>query len=55
MSRVCSIRLCIVLVALSFPVCSAAGEPPWLQINSAHYTVITDAGEKRGREVALRF
>jgi hypothetical protein len=28
---------------------------PWLQINSAHFTVITDAGEKKGREVALRF
>ena len=56
MSRVCSIPLCMVLVALVFPICShAAGEPPWLQINSAHYTVITDAGEKRGREIALRF
>jgi hypothetical protein len=32
-----------------------AAEPPWLEIHSAHYTVITDAGEKRGREVALRF
>jgi hypothetical protein len=28
---------------------------PWLQIDSAHFTVITDAGDKRGREVALRF
>jgi len=32
-----------------------AAEPPWLEIHSAHFTVITDAGEKRGREVALRF
>jgi len=56
MSRVCSIPLCIVLVGLIFSLCSpAAGEPPWLEINSAHYTVITDVGEKRGREVALRF
>jgi hypothetical protein len=56
MSRVCSIPLCTVLVALIFPVGSpAAGEPAWLEIHSAHYTVITDAGEKRGREVALRF
>ena len=30
-------------------------ESPWLEIHSAHFTVITDAGEKRGREVALRF
>ncbi len=33
----------------------AATEPPWLEIHSTHFTVITDAGEKKGREVALRF
>ena len=32
-----------------------AAEPPWLEIHSTHFTVITDAGEKKGREVALRF
>ncbi len=33
-----------------------ASEPsPWLEIRSTHYTVITDAGEKKGKEVALRF
>jgi tetratricopeptide (TPR) repeat protein len=33
-----------------------ASEPsPWLEIHSAHYSVITDAGEKKGKEVALRF
>jgi len=32
-----------------------AAEPPWLEIHSAHFTVVTDAGEKKGREVALRF
>jgi len=32
-----------------------AAEPPWLEIHSSHFTVITDAGEKKGREVALRF
>src|SRR5712691_1841486 len=34
---------------------SAASEPPWLEVHSVHFTVITDAGEKKGREVALRF
>ena len=34
---------------------SAAEQSPWLEIHSTHYTVITDAGEKKGREVALRF
>ena len=28
---------------------------PWLEIRSTHFVVITDAGEKKGREVALRF
>src|SRR5712671_297789 len=33
-----------------------AAEPsPWLEIHSAHFTIITDSGEKKGREVALRF
>src|SRR5580658_8194501 len=33
-----------------------AAEPtPWLEVHSTHFTVITDAGEKKGREVALRF
>ena len=29
--------------------------PQWVQVRSAHFTVITDAGESRGREVALHF
>src|SRR6201984_1278900 len=33
----------------------AAAEPPWLEIHSTHFTVITDAGERKGREVVLRF
>ncbi|MGA9509391.1 MAG: hypothetical protein WBV55_12310 [Candidatus Sulfotelmatobacter sp.] len=28
---------------------------PWLEVHSTHFTVITDAGEKKGKEVALRF
>ena len=34
---------------------ATATEPPWLELHSTHFTVITDAGEKKGREVALRF
>lgn len=41
-----------VLLSTSAP---AAERTPWLEIHSAHFTVITDAGEKKGREVALRF
>ncbi|PYX58546.1 MAG: hypothetical protein DMG73_10490 [Acidobacteria bacterium] len=31
-----------------------AAEPPWIEIHAPHLTVVTDAGEKHGREVALR-
>jgi tetratricopeptide (TPR) repeat protein len=41
-----------VLLCLPAP---AANPSPWLEIHSTHFTVITDAGEKKGREVALRF
>jgi hypothetical protein len=37
------------------PLRARAAEPPWLEIHSAHFTVVTDAGEKKGREIALRF
>src|SRR5438270_6778535 len=33
----------------------SASEPQWLEIQSSHFSVITDAGERRGREVAMRF
>jgi len=56
MPRTRSIPLVLALLALIFcPRAKAASEPPWLEIHSAHFTVITDAGEKKGREVALRF
>src|SRR5438552_9996375 len=32
-----------------------AGEPQWVEIQSPNFSVVTDAGEKRGREVAMRF
>jgi tetratricopeptide (TPR) repeat protein len=32
-----------------------AGEPQWIEIRSPHFSVVTDAGEKRGREAAMRF
>ena len=55
-----SISLRTALALLSaftlFQALAFAAEPtPWLEVHSAHFTVVTDAGEKRGREVALRF
>jgi hypothetical protein len=37
------------------PCAPAAEQSPWLEVHSTHFTVITDAGEKKGKEVALRF
>jgi len=32
-----------------------ASEPQWIEVQSPHFSVVTDAGEKRGRETAMRF
>ncbi len=32
-----------------------AGEPQWMEVRSPHFSVATDAGEKRGRETVLKF
>ena len=50
-----SVLSAILLGILSVSYAPAAEPSPWLEIHSTHFTVITDAGEKRGKEVALRF
>ena len=32
-----------------------ASEPQWVEVRSPNFSVVTDAGEKRGREVAMHF
>lgn len=41
----------VLLLAMS----AAAAEQQWVEVTSKHFTVATDGGEKRGKEVALRF
>src|SRR5271168_2553755 len=48
----CAFLLSLVFLSLTS---RAAEQSPWLEIHSTHFTVITDAGEKKGKEVALRF
>ena len=57
MGRTCSISAVAVcfVIALVAETAGAAEPSPWLEIHSTHYTVITDAGEKTGKQVALRF
>ncbi|HEY6970094.1 MAG TPA: tetratricopeptide repeat protein [Candidatus Angelobacter sp.] len=47
------LRFCLLLCSLV--ICASADTPQWVEIRSPHFSVVTDAGEKRGREVALRF
>jgi hypothetical protein len=42
------------LAVLLSPLPLSAGPPTWVEIRSPHFVVVTDGGEKRGREVALR-
>ena len=45
----------LVTLALLFAFPLHASEPKWLQISSSHFLVITDAGPKKGHEIAARF
>ena len=50
------LKLCITLgclIGLSRP--SLAGDQQWVEVKSPNFSVITDAGDKRGRDVALHF
>ena len=58
MLRTRSIPLSLIFLALAFCARSEAGNTPpspWLEIRSGHFVVVTDAGDKKGREIALRF
>ncbi len=44
----------VILLAVSPQYLFAKDEPKWLEVHTAHFSVITDAGEKRGRDMALR-
>ncbi len=49
--------LCTLLCATSIfaGVPAFCAEPVWTEVRSPHFNVVTDGGDKRGREVALRF
>ena len=48
-----SLILCLMILTLSAG--ALAGDAEWVEVLSPHFSVVTDAGEKRGREVAERF
>lgn len=45
--------LCVLLLSSGPPM--QAAEPHWIRIDTGHFSVFTDADEKHGREVAVRF
>lgn len=54
------LKLCLALGCLApclalWPPRSFAGDAQWVEIRSPNFSVITDAGDKRGRDVALHF
>lgn len=50
------LKVCLGLIAaIAFASRTFASEPPWVEVRSPHFSVVTDAGDKRGREVAMRF
>ena len=57
--RLPGLRCCFALLFWPIAAClsSPAGTAPpkWITVSSAHFAVVTDAEEKKGREVALRF
>jgi tetratricopeptide (TPR) repeat protein len=53
------VRLLTTCLLLGYLVLSAtltfAGDPQWVEVRSPNFAVVTDAGEKKGRDVALHF
>jgi len=47
--------LLLISTTAVFSRAAMAGEATWAEVKSPHFSVITDAGERRGREVATRF
>ena len=54
-SRVLVLFLLLLLTIGLRPSLAFAAEPHWQELRSAHFTVVTDAGDKKGRELVLRF
>jgi tetratricopeptide (TPR) repeat protein len=55
MSRPLFCAALLIAVALLPKNVTAAAEPHWIRLDSTHFSVLTDAEEKRGREVIVRF
>jgi len=50
-----SASLGVVALAVLGPAAAAAGPAPWVEVKTPTFTVVSDAGEKEARRVALQF
>src|SRR5215470_8404912 len=48
-------RFAVLLSIILYSSLASAGDPQWVEVRSPNFSVITDAFEKRGRDVALHF
>ena len=48
-------RLISVVLFCLFPTVMFSADRSWVEVRSPHFSVITDTGEKQGREIVLRF
>lgn len=55
MRRASGWSICLLLLLLSLALPALSSEPEWMEIRSPHFSVVTDAGERRGRDAALHF
>ena len=59
--RIHSFPARLIVPALALLLCHASlaparsDEPHWIRVNSGHFSVVTDADEKRGHEIVVRF
>jgi tetratricopeptide (TPR) repeat protein len=53
-SGIWSVILSLLIAGCFSRLAFAKDEPKWIEVHTTHFSVITDAGEKHGREVALR-
>jgi len=53
--RVSAVCLVLLLALCLQPCTLLAAEPQWQEFRSAHFTVVTDTGDKKGREIVVRF
>src|SRR5215469_18053549 len=48
-------RLALFLILATLAAAKDKDESSWIRVNSSHFSVLTDAGEKRGHDVIVRF